>query len=231
MYAFHAPVNAGVFLAYDAVMGKNSIPGIGRRNLVVLFLVGLAFFAGIQGGPWLPSGMAAAQSGAVKDVPGELYSLTLSGIARSASADVRRMTPAQLVDVVDGDTIKVRLSPGVLSGSPGLAERETIRLIGFDAPETRHPVKGAQEGGREAMEGLRAMLAGQQLLLAFDRELRDRYGRLLAYVYTAEEACINLLMVQTGLAPALLRYPFNLKEEFAAAEKAARAGGLGIWAR
>jgi micrococcal nuclease len=75
------------------------------------------------------------------------------------------------------------------------------------------------------------MLAGQQLRLAFDRELRDRYGRLLAYVYTTEGACINLRMVEAGLAPALLRYPFNLKEEFAAAEKAAKTAGLGIWAR
>jgi micrococcal nuclease len=202
-----------------------------RRNLLILFLVGLAFFAGIQGGPWLPSGSAVAQTGAVKDVPQELYSLTRAGIARSASADLRLMTPVELVDVVDGDTIKVRLSPATLGRSPGLAERENIRLIGFDAPETRHPTKGAQAGGLEAKEGIKRMLAGQQLYLAFDRELRDRYGRLLAYVYTEQGICINLRMVETGLAPALLRYPFNLKEEFAAAEKAARAAGLGVWAQ
>lgn len=202
-----------------------------HRKLLILFLVGLAFFAGIKGGPWLPSGIAVAQTGVVKDVPRELYSLTLAGIARSASADVQRMTPAELLDVVDGDTIKVRFSPVVLAGSPGLAERETIRLIGFDAPETRHPTKGAEEGGLEAREGIRALIAGQQLYLAFDRELRDRYGRLLAYVYAADGLCINLRMVQAGLAPALLRYPFNLREEFMAAEKAARTAGLGVWAR
>jgi micrococcal nuclease len=201
-----------------------------RRNLVILFLVGMAFFAGIKGGPWLSSGSVAAQSGVVKDVPRQLYSLTLSGIARSAAADIRRMTPVELVDVVDGDTIKVRLSFEVLVSSPGLAEHETIRLIGFDAPETRHPTKGAEAGGQEAKVGIKDMMSGQQLRLAFDRELRDRYGRLLAYVYTADGLCINLRMVETGMAPALLRYPFNLKEEFAAAEKAARSAGVGIWA-
>lgn len=202
-----------------------------RNNFVMLFLVGLAFFAGIKGGPWLPSGSVVAQTGVVKDVPRELYSLTLGGITRSASADVRYMIPVELVDVVDGDTIKVRLSRAVLDNSPGLAEHENVRLIGFDAPETRHPTKGAQTGGQEAKEGISALLLGQQLHLAFDRELRDRYDRLLAYVYTAEGLCINLHMVETGLAPALLRYPFNLKEEFAAAEKAARRAGIGVWAQ
>lgn len=201
-----------------------------RCKLVILFLVGLAFFAGFKGGSWLPSGSVVAQPGTVKDVPRQLYSLTLAGITQSAAADVRRMTPVDLVDVVDGDTIKVRLSPAVLADSPGLAEHENVRLIGFDAPETRHPVKGAESGGQEATNGIRALLAGQKLHLAFDRELRDRYGRLLAYVYSAEGLCINLRMVETGLAPALLRYPFNLKEEFAAAEKAARRAGSGIWA-
>lgn len=201
-----------------------------RRNLSVLFLVGLAFFAGLKGGPWLPSGLVAAQTGLVKDVPRELYSLALSGVTRSASADVTQMTPVELVAVVDGDTIKVRLSREVLTGSPGLAENENVRLIGFDAPETRHPTKGAEPGGQEAKDGIKTMMVGQQLNLAFDRELRDRYGRLLAYIYTAEGFCINLRMVETGLAPALLRYPFNLKEEFAAAEKAARRAGTGIWA-
>jgi len=202
-----------------------------RLNLVILFLVGLAFLAGIKGGPWLPSGSAVAQTRAVKHIPRELYSLTLAGIARSAAAELRLMTPFELVDVVDGDTIKIQLSHGTLAVSPGLEARESVRLIGFDAPETRHPTKGAQEGGLAAKEGLRVLLKGQRLYLAFDRELRDRYGRLLAYVYTGERICINLRMVESGLAPALLRYPFNLKEEFAAAEKAARAAGLGIWAR
>jgi micrococcal nuclease len=202
-----------------------------RRNFLMLFLVGLAFFAGFKGGPWRPSGIIVAQPGLVKDVPRELYSLTLAGLTRSASADVGRMTSVELVDVVDGDTIKVRLSREVLPQSPGLAEHENVRLIGFDAPETRHPTKGAQPGGQEARNGIKAMLTGQQLYLAFDRELRDRYGRLLAYVYTADGLCINLRMVEMGLAPALLRYPFNLKEEFASAEKAARRAGTGIWAQ
>jgi micrococcal nuclease len=202
-----------------------------RRNFLILFLVGLAFFTGLKGGPWPPSGIIVAQPGLVKDVPRELYSLTQAGLTRSASADVSRMTPVELVDVVDGDTIKVRLSREVLAASPALAERENVRLIGFDAPETRHPTKGAEPGGQEAKAGIRAMLAGRNLLLAYDRELRDRYGRLLAYVYTTDGLCINLLMVEAGLAPALLRYPFNLKEEFAAAEKAARRAGTGIWAQ
>ncbi|MGD9939446.1 MAG: thermonuclease family protein [Clostridia bacterium] len=200
-----------------------------RQNLVVVFLVGLAFFAGLKGGPWLPSGIIAAQPGNVKDVPRELYSLTRAGLTRSDSADTRRMIPVELVDVVDGDTIKVRFSQEFLAESPALLERENVRMIGFDAPEIRHPTKGEEPGGQEARNGIRELLDGQQLLLAFDRELRDRYDRLLAYVYTAEGLCINLRMVETGLAPALQRYPFNLKEEFAAAEKAARRAGTGIW--
>lgn len=201
------------------------------RGLSVLVLAGLALLAGVKGGPWGPSSPVYAQTTAVKDVPEALYSLSRAGIARAAQADIRRMTPVELIEVVDGDTIKILLSPARPESAWGLAERENVRLIGFDAPETRHPSKGREQGGLEAKEGLSNLLAGQRLYLAFDRELRDRYGRLLAYVYTEVGQCVNLKMVEIGLAPALLRYPFSLKDEFAAVEKTARAAGRGLWAR
>ena len=75
--------------------------------------------------------------------------------------------------VVDGDTIKVHLG----------GRLETVRYIGVDTPETVHPARGLEPYGKEASRFNASLVEGKMVRLEFDVERRDRYGRLLAYVY------------------------------------------------
>ena len=75
--------------------------------------------------------------------------------------------------VVDGDTIRVAIN----------GHEEPIRLIGIDTPETVHPTRGEEPYGRAASDFTKGLLEGRSVYLEFDVEERDRFGRLLAYVY------------------------------------------------
>lgn len=114
--------------------------------------------------------------------------------------------------VVDGDTL-------VTAGG------ERVRLIGINSTE-----KG--EGCyAEAKERLAELLEGKNARLEFDEELRDAYGRLLAYVYDDSNRFVNLIMVREGFAYA---YPYKpnteFAEQFALAEGLAKERGAGcLW--
>jgi micrococcal nuclease len=79
----------------------------------------------------------------------------------------------EVARVVDGDTVRV-----VING-----QEEAIRLIGIDTPETVHPTRGEEPFGREASDFTKGLLEGRSVYLEFDVEERDRFGRLLAYLY------------------------------------------------
>lgn len=152
------------------------------------------------------------------------YSVHAEGLRDPAAADPSRMTGARVLRVVDGDTAVVEIPrpPG------GLKSRETVRLIGLDAPELGRGSRSADPGGAESAAAARALLEGRAVLLAFDRELRDRYDRVLAYLYSPDGVCLNLELVRSGAARALLKYPFAFSAAFAAAEREARATGRGL---
>jgi micrococcal nuclease len=117
--------------------------------------------------------------------------------------------------VVDGDTVRVTI---------GGAE-ERVRLIGIDTPET-HGQGGLRECfGAEATERTHALLpAGTEVRLVRDVEARDRYGRLLAYVYRAHDGLfVNLRLAEEGFA-APLSIPPNV-----AHSAEARDADRGLW--
>lgn len=128
--------------------------------------------------------------------------------------------------VVDGDTVRIRL------GADGSGAEEPVRLIGIDTPETKRPDTPVQCFGPEASQALNdALPEGTRLRLELDVEERDRYGRLLAYVYRADDGLfLNLALARGGFA-VLLTYPPNVAhtDEFVAAVAAARDEGLGLW--
>lgn len=135
-----------------------------------------------------------------------------------------RAGAARVASVVDGDTIRVRLA--------GTEER--VRLIGIDTPET-HGRGGLRECfGAEATRRLSALLPeGTDVRLVRDVEARDRYDRLLAYVYrTADGLFVNLAMAREGYA-ATLTYPPNVAhaDELVEAVRAAREARRGLWSR
>ena len=113
---------------------------------------------------------------------------------------------ARLISVSDGDTIRA-----LVGGS-----EERVRYIGIDTPEVGEPCFAA------ATRANARLLTRGQLRLEYDRERRDRYGRLLAYVY-AGEAFVNAELLRRGLAEPLMVAP-NLRHavEF---RRLARRGG------
>jgi micrococcal nuclease len=127
-----------------------------------------------------------------------------------------------VVHLVDGDTLDVELA----------GRRERVRLIGVDTPESVHPNKPVQCYGVEASAFLSALVPeGTEVRLERDAVARDRFDRLLAYVYRADDdLLVNLELVRQGYADAVT-YGDNeaLYPTFAAAEAEARAGGRGLW--
>ena len=154
-----------------------------------------------------------------------LYRVNEAELRNVQAADLSRALPVEVIRHVDGDTVGVQIA----NPPEGLSERETIRLIGVDTPETVHPTRQVEQFGREASEYTRQQLFGKQVFLVFDWDLRDRYGRLLAYIYTAPGQCYNLRVIQEGYGHAYTSFPFQFMEEFREAERAARSAKRGLW--
>lgn len=130
--------------------------------------------------------------------------------------------PARVVAVVDGDTVEVAVN--------GRTER--VRLLGIDTPETVDPDRPVGCFGPEASARTTALLPeGTEVRLERDVEGRDHFGRLLAYVFRADDdAFVNEALVAEGFAEVLViepngAYAAQLRE----AESAARATGAGLW--
>ena len=154
-----------------------------------------------------------------------LYQVNIAGLRSVSQADLSRMTRAEVVDHVDGDTVRVRIRNPPL----GLGALETIRMIGADTPETVHPRREVEFFGREASEFTRQKLLGKSVFLAFDWDRRDRYGRLLAYIYGPDGDCHNAALIREGYAHAYTAYSFQFMDEFRGFEQEARSAGRGLW--
>jgi micrococcal nuclease len=119
--------------------------------------------------------------------------------------------------VNDGDTISAFVGSHV----------EKIRLIGIDAPEV-----GQEPWGQLAKRHLKEMIASSswEVMVEYDIEKRDKYGRLLAYLRTKDGRMVNREMLREGYA-VIFTLPPNVKYagEFIAAEKYARNRKIGIW--
>lgn len=129
---------------------------------------------------------------------------------------------ATVVRVVDGDTLVV--------DADGVDER--VRLIGINTPESVDRNRPVMCFGKEASAHLEELLPeGTPVRLERDVEARDRYDRLLAYVYRAADGeFVNLAMVRDGFAQQYT-FPPNVAhtEQFGDAERVARRGGVGLW--
>jgi micrococcal nuclease len=145
--------------------------------------------------------------------------LLAASIATAAWSGPPPTLEAIVLHVDDGDTIDVRVDGRV----------ERIRYIGIDAPEVAHEGTSGAQGGEAAARVNRALLGGGHVRLELDQEGRDRYGRLLAYVWTGS-TMINLEMVRLGYARALT-IPPNVRyaRRFARAEASAEQASLGLW--
>jgi len=138
--------------------------------------------------------------------------------ARPAPTDGR----ATVVRVVDGDTIVVRIG----------GRDENVRILGIDTPETHKPDSPVECFGPEAADRLGSLLPkGTVVRLVRDIEARDRYDRLLAYVYRDQDGLfIDLAMVADGFAGTLTISP-NVahRDELDRAAADAKAAQRGLW--
>ena len=136
----------------------------------------------------------------------------------SAKRGGERVT-AEVLRVVDGDTIEV-----LLDGT-----EEDVRYIGVDTPESVAPGQPVECYGEAASEFNADLVEGEDVTLVFDAELRDRYGRLLAYVYVGE-VLVNAELLRNGFARTLEIEPNTSKApRFERLEGRAGADGRGLW--
>ena len=127
-----------------------------------------------------------------------------------------------IVRVVDGDTVIARLDAGAT---------ERVRLIGIDTPESVKPGTPVQCFALKASAYTKHLLTGRRARLVLDAEPRDRYGRLLAYVYRQPDGLfVNADLVRRGFAQTLT-IPPNVRfvDRFAALARQARDAGRGLW--
>lgn len=147
--------------------------------------------------------------------------LTVAAIAGGAPRADAAVLTARVTRIVDGDTIKV-----VTRGFD-----DTVRFIGIDTPERGRCY------AREATARLAGRIpVGASVRLETDptQKTRDRYGRLLAYVYRGERsdaASVNRALVALGAARVYVYndIPFRFAAAFRAAERSARAANAGLW--
>lgn len=120
---------------------------------------------------------------------------------------------------VDGDTV-------VLVGG------ERVRYLGVDTPELHHPKKPVEYLAREAWAFNRRLVEGRRVRLEFDVQRRDRYGRLLAYVFLEDGTFVNAEVLRQGYAQ-ILTIPPNVRhqDQFLQLQREAREQGRGLWSR
>ncbi len=140
----------------------------------------------------------------------------------SGTGEQEKLGPGfyRVVRVIDGDTIEISFK----------GKDEKLRFIGINTPETRHPEKGAEPYGFEAAEYTKKLLDNQPVRIKFDIEQRDKYGRLLAYVYLSDGTFVNARLLKEGYAQ-VMTVPPNVKyaEYFVHLEKEAREAEKGLW--
>ncbi len=123
--------------------------------------------------------------------------------------------------VVDGDTIRVALPSG----------EERVRYIGIDTPESVKPGSPVECFAKRASAFNERLVAGERVRLVRDVEERDRYGRLLAYVYRERDGLfVNAELVRRGYAT-VATFPPNVAHEgdFKRLANRARLSGRGLW--
>ena len=150
--------------------------------------------------------------------------------------DLFRPSPdtTTVVRVVDGDTFEITY----------YGQHERIRLIGIDTPESRKNIKAERDAnrsgediktivsqGKEAANFVKSLVKpGGKVSIEFDVQQRDRYGRLLGYVYSPNGKMLNEEIIRAGYAN-VMTIPPNVKyqKKFLAAYREAREDKVGLW--
>ena len=154
-----------------------------------------------------------------------LYKVNVYNLTSYTQADISKCLRAKVIKHVDGDTVYVKIE----NPPSGINHIEKIRMIGVDTPETVDPRKPVQYFGKQASNFTKKRLLGKTVYLAFDWNLRGKYGRLLAYIYLPDGSCHNADLIREGYGHAYIKFPFQFLDEFRELEKYAREHKNGLW--
>lgn len=147
----------------------------------------------------------------------------LPSVSATATPSKENKKIYSVVKVVDGDTLDVLIEGKV----------ERLRLIGINTPETVDPRKPVECFGVEASNKAKTILSGKRVSLESDdtQGERDKYSRLLRYVFLEDGTNFNLLMIKEGYAyEYTYSLPYKYQSEFKAAQKSAETNKKGLWA-
>jgi micrococcal nuclease len=143
------------------------------------------------------------------------------------SADIQKYDDRQftVVKVVDGDTLDIDIPDANFSHT-------RIRLWGVDTPETKDPRTGPMFFGKEASEFAANAALGKRVTIHLekDRNSRDKYHRLLAYIQLPDKTYLNEILLSEGYAYADLRFKHGLYNKYKQLETLARSQKKGLWA-
>ena len=128
----------------------------------------------------------------------------------------------EVVQVIDGDTIKVQMAGGI----------ETVRFIGVDTPEIAHVSGGENECfGPEAAQYAENLLNHRRVYLLRDPSTSDRgkYQRLLRYVFLEDGTLVNAKLIEEGYGFNYIYEPFQFMKQFNYLENQARTEKRNLW--
>lgn len=135
---------------------------------------------------------------------------------------VSKTEKAKVLKVVDGDTVDVSIN----------SQKETVRLIGIDAPEISDLSK-PQCFGKEATDKAKELLNDKAIILEKDQtqDNRDKYNRLLRYVFLEDEINFNQLMLSEGFVReyTFKNISYKYQSEFKKAQARAKENKKGLW--
>lgn len=159
-------------------------------------------------------------------LPTQVSSTSAVEATSTASLETTGLVTAQVVRVVDGDTVEVFLD----------GKNQKLRYIGINTPETVDPRRGVQCFGHEASDKNKSLVEGKKVVLTKDISNTDKYDRLLRFVYLPQSdgklLFVNDYLVREGYAEAYT-YPPDVKfaDQFVAAQKEAQSQNKGLWGK
>lgn len=152
-----------------------------------------------------------------------IWVATSQGWLGDAAKQVKKNDPGlySVSRFVDGDTVEVQMN----------GHTEKIRFIGVDTPETHKPNTPVQCYGPAAAAFTKRSLLGKQFRLVSDELTtdRDKYSRLLRYIYLQDGSNFNQTIIANGYGFYYPYFPFSKQADFSKAQTTAKSKNLGLW--
>lgn len=150
----------------------------------------------------------------VEDIPAQILQADKEGLAPGKYID------AYVVKATDGDTFEVSYKKQVYK----------VRLLDVDTPESVKQGVTVQPYGKEASEFTKSMALNKPVKLVFEKGIRDKYGRLLAYAFLKDGTFLNAVLVRNGYARVEIVSPNKAHADyFYKLQQQAIADKLGVW--